>query len=245
MVNKVVRFQKELDRQKSKKAKAAPRQRKKSDLLVEQFCKEHPLDLPQGVEVHRLFFDKGEAMPPEMEALFSNGLARKGLANMKSILYGHVLGKPHGMTRREMFSHKSDSEIYGMKDDIVGLISDPFWKKIESQQKFGSYDWHGYESMIPNINGQYARHNDTDVPWWLIKGIEAAVDELGDGIEPIPLEEAISYCRTDTNAGFPTFSSKPFVKVLDDGSSYEILNKEVYDTYYHISKEVWNGRGEP
>lgn len=244
MSNKVVRFNRELDQVKSKRSKDPTPQRKRTDILVDKYCSEHPLDLPKGVTVHKLFYGKGEKMPDQLEKLFSQGIPRKGLNSLKSILYNHVLAPSKSMERREMFTHLSDNEIYSLKDDVVDMISDPFWKRVESSQKFGSYDWDGYASLIPNINQQYLTHGDDTIPWWVEKGIIAAVDELmaaGD-ILPISLEESIAYCKTDTNSGFPAFTSKPFIKLADDGLGYEVLNDELYQLYYHMAKTVWDGR---
>jgi hypothetical protein len=243
-MSKIVKFHKELDRVRSKKAKSGSKQRKKTDIAVDTYCTNNPLDLPSGVKVHRLFYDKGEPMPSALQDLFSEGLPRKGLTSVKSIVYNHVLAPSRGMERREMFQHLADGEIYGLKSDIVELITDPFWKSVESSQKFGSYDWDGYKSLIPNINQQYSTHGDDTIPWWVEAGIQAAVDELmvGGPINPISLEESIAYCKTDTNSGFPVFTSKPFISLNDDGSSYSVLNDEVYSLYYHMAKVVWSGK---
>lgn len=239
-----VSFKRDLDKVKSKRSKDRGKQRKRTDIMVDAYCKEHPLSLPSGVNVHRVFMDKGEPMHPAMAKLFSPGLPQKGVTSLKSIMYGHVLMPHTGMNRTENFSHLSDESIFTLKDEIVSMVEDPFWKSIEDRQKMGAFTWNGYGSLVDNINAQYSTHGKTidDVPWWVIAGIRAAVAELPDDISPISLEESIAYCRTDTNAGFPTFTSKPFISVNDDGMSYTVLDDEVYSTYSHIAKEVWNGR---
>lgn len=243
-MSKAVRFQRELDAVKSKRSKTVSKQRKKTDIAVDKYCEENPLNLPPGVKVHRLFYDKGETMPDALAQLFSEGIPRKGLTSLKSILYNHVLAPHKGMERREMFTHLDDTSIYSLKDDIVDNIQDPFWHKVEESQKFGSYDWDGYKSLIPNINQQYLTHGNDSIPWWVEAGIVAAIDELvaAGPINPISLEEAIGYCKTDTNSGFPAFTSKPFIKLHDDGSGYDVLNDEIYSLYYHMAKTVWSGK---
>lgn len=236
---KVVAFKRELESVKAPKARKT--QRKQSDLKVEAYCKTHPLDVPDGVQIHKLFYDKNEPMHPDMEKLFSPGIPRKGLTSLKSILYGHVLGASKPMERYETFTHLSNSEIYGLKDDILSMIDDPFWKDVESGQKFGAYTWDGYQSLVPNISQQYVTHGDDNIPSWLEYGINAAVKELGDGINPISLEESIAYCKTDTNSGFPAFTSKPFIQVNEDGESYTVVDEEMYTIYVHIAKQVWKG----
>lgn len=239
-----VSFKRDLDKVKSKRTKGQDKQRKRTDIMVDAYCKEHPLSLPDGVSVHRVFMDKGEPMHPDMKRLFSSGLPEKGLTSLKSIMYGHVLMPSTGMNRSENFSCHTDDDIFSLKEDICNLIDDPFWKSIEMGQKMGAFTWDGYSSLCANINAQYMSHGKTrdDVPQWVIDGIYAAVNELPDDINPISLEESIAYCRTDTNAGFPVFTSKPFISVNEDGESYEVLNEEVYSTYKHIAIEVWNGR---
>jgi len=236
---KIVAFKRELEAVKTPKSRKS--QRKQSDMKVDAYCNEHKLTVPEGVSIHKLFHDKGEPMHPDMERLFSNGIPRKGMTSLKSILYGHVLGKPKAMERYETFTHLDNTGIYGLKDDIVSIITDPFWRRIEEGQKFGSYTWDGYQSLVPNISQQYTTHGDDNIPSWLEYGINAAVKELGDGIVPIALEESIAYCKTDTNAGFPAFTSTPFVQVNDDGESFTVLNDELYSIYTHIAKQVWNG----
>jgi len=66
MSAKIVRFERELDKVKSKRAKSATNMRKKSDIAVDKYCAENPLILPPGVKVHRLFYDKGQPLPDEM-----------------------------------------------------------------------------------------------------------------------------------------------------------------------------------
>lgn len=243
MTKKVVNFERSLDnvKRKRKGSENSPRY-KKGDLSVMQYCSENPLSLPQGVEVHKIFYPKGEQQPLEMARLFSDGLPRKGMSSLKSILYGHVLGPTGKGDRYENFTHLSDENIMSLKDEIIDLVDDPFWRKIEQNQKFGSYAWHGYKSMIDNINLQYSTHGKRDVPDWLRVGIQRAIDELPDAIEALSLEESIAYCKTDTNSGFPCFTSKPFIELSESGTSYTVLNEEMYDIYTHIARQVWEGK---
>lgn len=241
-MSKIVNFERSLDNAKRKRKPKPESQYRKGDMKVIEYCAENPLNLPPGVEVHKLFYPKGEEMHPDLAALFSEGLPRKGMASMKSILYGHVLGPITEGSRYENFSHKEDSEIMGLKNDIIDLIDDPFWKKIESGQKFGSYAWHGYKSLIDGISHQYDSHGNNEIPDWISVGIQRAVDELPSVIDLISLEESIAYCKTDTNSGFPCFTSKPFIEMCEDGVSYKVLNDEIYSTYYAIAKQVWEGK---
>lgn len=128
-----------------------------------------------------------------------------------------------------------------LKDEIVEMVDDPFWKEIEKRQKFGSYAWNGYESLIPSINAQY-RSTNSDVNQYILKALDLVLDELPDEINPIPLEDSIAMCRTDTNSGFPAFTSKPFTQLDENGESYTILDEELYDCYYLIAKNVLRGK---
>lgn len=163
-MSKVINFERSLEKSKRKRKDTPEYQYRKGDLKIIEYCKEHPLNLPQGVEVHKLFYAKGEPMHPDLEALFSNGIPKKGLASLKSILYGHVLSPTTTGERYEMFSHLEDDKIMSLKDEICDLVDDPFWRNIEESQKFGSYAWNGYQSLIDNISHQYATHGKHDVP---------------------------------------------------------------------------------
>lgn len=242
MSKRVVQFERTLDEVKSKRKKDAGPKYRKGDILVREYCASHPLTLPEGVEVHQIFYPKGVAQPDDMRRLFSDGLPKKGLTSLKSILYGHVTSPQTDGLRYENFTQLTDENIMSLREEIIDMVDDPFWKSVEQRQKFGSYAWHGYASLIDNINKQYSTHGQNDVPDWVTYGINAAINELPDEIDILSLEESIAYCRTDTNSGFPCFTSQPFIELNEEGTSFNILNEEVYNIYHAIATQVWEGK---